>query len=159
MKNILLFRSANYTVIDLLIGSLNLNDNIYCLIQKDSEAFFSEKYPTITTIPITQNYFDYLDFYQNVTLPVIFYDSVYVPISGKNYSSLNEILDIIDDLNYGELILFDFEGNKKIIPKNTTPAQNNKFLDFIMLFHYKVFSFQYIIKQKIDYFTLKKQVH
>lgn len=109
MKKILFFRSAKWSVIDLLVQQFDKEDEIYCLVQHSSVDKIKEKYPMIHCYVLSEDYFSYYNFLESIKEKMEF-DEVYIPISGYQFNGLEEIYSIIEEINYQTLFLINGDG-------------------------------------------------
>lgn len=117
MKNILIIRSANAKVIELLINYIGLKSEetrIYMLIQKSSISFFNSKYPSINFIEKENGFFNYNKFKDNKDvkerLNEISFDETYIPSSYANFPDFQETFMIATKIKSKEKFLFNCFG-------------------------------------------------
>lgn len=127
MKNILIIRSCNIKVFDMLVKYINkLNEKasykIYCMIQENSCDSFKEKYPYIEYIKKENGAYKYKKFKTNFNLKKklnsIKFDEIYIPSSSDNFNGFDETLLIVSKIKSEKVILFNNKGEAcKYSPK------------------------------------------
>lgn len=111
-KKILFFKSAEWSVIDLLITLFDSASEVYCFVQNDSADELKERYPDITGYILPHNYFCYDDFRSILVggKQKLVFDEVYIPVTDSRLNGLEEIYDMLDDLTYHTVCLVNGEG-------------------------------------------------
>lgn len=148
MKKILFFRSAKWSVIDLLVQQFNKEDEIYCLVQYNSVDKIMEKYPTIHCYVLSENYFSYHNFLESIKEKMEF-DEVYIPISGYQFNGLEEIYSIIEEINYQTLFLINGDGKIDSCMKKEKQTLMDQLYNRLIYTEILFFRKIYKIKQKI----------
>lgn len=148
MKKILFFRSAKWSVIDLLVQQFNKEDEIYCLVQYNSVDKIMEKYPSINCYVLSENYFNYYNFLESIKEKMEF-DEVYIPISGYQFNGLEEIYSIIEEINYQTLFLINGDGKIDSCMKKEKQTLMDQLYNRLIYTEILFFRKIYKIKQKI----------
>lgn len=153
MKDILIFRTANMKVMNSLINTIyGIENNIYCIVQKNTEKEFKELYPNIKTICLDSDYFQY-HVYKTKThnkIKQIKFESIYIPSSTEYFDSFQEIFKMIELLDYKQVVLYDCYGKTTIeykVNKNIVIA----IMEYIIVCIFTVF-FRILYKLKNKYY-------
>ncbi|EKQ51112.1 MULTISPECIES: hypothetical protein [unclassified Clostridium] len=118
MKNILIIRSANFSVIDILIDYINNNNervNIYFLAQESAKDILKEKVEESRIFSLPNGIFDYKVLKNNKKLISEIkkreYDEIYIPSSYEEFEGFEEVKLIATYIKSNKLFLFNCFGS------------------------------------------------
>lgn len=142
MKNILIIRSANMTVLDKMINHMyekygDEKYKIYILIQNGLIADFQKKYPNISCIGKEDGFFNYRLFKKNTELinelKKINFSNIYIPSSGTGFDGFYDTFLIAASINSKEkCILFNKLGEIQEVKLNRILVLIDKYFSNII---------------------------
>lgn len=115
-EKILVLRTANMRVIDMLMQKIDKSAQIVCLAQASSVNELRDKYPWIKVVSLQENYFNYKSYCTKVKL-IEKFDTVYIPSSTLGFFEFEEVFQIVGDLKHKRKIFFNCEG-KLVVERN-----------------------------------------
>lgn len=124
-KNVLVIRSANFSVVDIVIDYITKNNdnlNIYFLSQESGISGIKEKVPDANIYIYPNGKFNYKEFSKNKDLisriKKIEYDEVYIPSSYENFEDFQEIKLIVGKIKGKKIVLFNCYGKMSEVSLN-----------------------------------------
>lgn len=149
MKKILFFRSAKWSVIDLLVKQFYDSEEIFCLVQRNSVNRMQERYPTVKCYVLPEDFFNYDCFMAAMKDIKMSFDEIYIPISGYRFNGLEEIYNIAEEIEYHTMFLVNGDG--EIVSQQKKKKQNLKDKLYNKSIHAEILLFRqiYRIKQRV----------
>ena len=115
--NVLVFKTAADSVMYQLFERIKKEENIICLIQSDALEIYQSRYPNIQFIDIEKEGF------YNVTPNILEkvgnmkFDKIILVSSGARFHDFQNILDIVEKLDYETLIFYNNSGEMRELKK------------------------------------------
>lgn len=120
MKKILIFKTASENVMNQLFNDLDTDCvDKYCLIQSSSVDNYTVKYPKLNLIDIHQEGFYNLSEKVLQEIKMYFFDIIYIPTTSTRANNFGNILEIIVQLNYRQIVFFNCNGEISVVKKKS----------------------------------------
>lgn len=117
MKNVLIFRTANFEVINKLIKYIKINDdnfNLYIIIQNNVDNEILDKYSDVNFIRLNSDKFLYRDLKKDKEIQKVIdkveFNQAYIPSSTDDFSGFVDVFKVMKKFKVKEVYLFNKEA-------------------------------------------------
>lgn len=118
MKRYLILTTATDAVTSKLLRELDIyTAEKYCLIQSSLLENYQKQYKGIRFIDINRESFYNMPESILDDIKKIHFDIVYVPVTNVRATNYGHVLEIINKLDYGEIVFYNCKGEKSVIEK------------------------------------------